>query len=174
MRQKSNGKQQFIIKRAAGFLLLIFAFTGIIGICVEKKDNKIRTDSGMETERMAEENTKAASGKIKEEEVKKVALTFDDGPNPDYTETLLEGLKERNVKATFFLLGAECEKYPEIVKKIHADGHLIGVHSYEHVNLSNLTDQAAMEQVDKTDQIIVGLTGEDVYKRQVQNSGCNK
>ena len=61
---------------------------------------------------MAEENTKAASGKIKEEEVKKVALTFDDGPNPDHTETLLEGLKERNVKATFFLLGAECEKYP--------------------------------------------------------------
>ena len=43
---------------------------------------------------MAEENTKAASGKIKEEEVKKVALTFDDGPNPDHTETLLEGLKE--------------------------------------------------------------------------------
>ena len=78
MRQKSNGKQQFIIKRAAGFLLLIFAFTGIIGICVEKKDNRIRADSGMETERMAEENTKAASGKIKEEEVKKVALTFDD------------------------------------------------------------------------------------------------
>ena len=95
---------------------------------------------------MAEENTKAASGKIKEEEVKKVALTFDDGPNPDHTETLLEGLKERNVKATFFLLGAECEKYPEIVKKIHADGHLIGVHSYEHVNLSNLTDQAAVER----------------------------
>ena len=54
----------------------------------------------------------------------------DDGPNPDHTETLLEGLKERNVKATFFLLGAECEKYPEIVKKIHADGHLIGVHSH--------------------------------------------
>ena len=48
-------------------------------------------------------NTEAASGKIKEEEVKKVALTFDDGPNPDHTETLLEGLKERNVKATFFL-----------------------------------------------------------------------
>ena len=77
MRQKSNGKQQFVIKRA-GFLLLIFVFTGIIGICVEKKDNRIRADSGMETERMAEENTKAASGKIKEEEVKKVALTFDD------------------------------------------------------------------------------------------------
>ena len=102
MRQKSNGKQQFIIKRAAGFLLLIFAFTGIIGICVEKKDNRIRADSGMETERMAEENTKVASGKIKEEEVKKVALTFDDGPSRQ-TEKILDILKKRQVKATFFL-----------------------------------------------------------------------
>jgi peptidoglycan/xylan/chitin deacetylase (PgdA/CDA1 family) len=91
---------------------------------------------------------------------KKVAITFDDGPNPDYTEILLAGLKEREVTATFFLIGREAEKYPEIVKKIHEDGHLIGTHSYEHVNLCNLTDEAAMEQVDKTNQIIYELTGE--------------
>ncbi|MFQ9569795.1 MAG: hypothetical protein ACLR03_14375 [Roseburia inulinivorans] len=71
MRQKSNGKQQFIIKRAAGFLLLIFAFTGIIGICVGKKDNRIRADSGMETERMAEENTKAHQEKSKRRKLRK-------------------------------------------------------------------------------------------------------
>mgnify|MGYP004599018901 CR=1 FL=1 len=92
-------------------------------------------------------------------EKKKVALTFDDGPNPDHTETLLSGLKERQVKATFFLLGAECEKFPDIVKEIDEDGHLIGVHSYEHVNLANLTDAAAMEQVNKTNQILYELTG---------------
>lgn len=69
---------------------------------------------------------------------KKVAITFDDGPNPDYTEELLTGLKERGVNATFFLLGKEVEKYPEIVKDISDGGHLIGTHSYEHVNLSNL------------------------------------
>lgn len=147
MRQKRNGKQQLIIKRAAGFLLLIFTFVWMTGVCMEKKEIMMKTEA-------------AVSEKRKDEEGKKVALTFDDGPNPNHTETLLEGLKERNVKATFFLLGAECEKYPEIVKKTHADGHLIGVHSYEHVNLSNLTDQAAMEQVDKTDQIIFELTGE--------------
>lgn len=76
----------------------------------------------------------------------------DDGPNPDYTEELLEGLKERNVTASFFLLGKEAEKFPDIVKKIHEGGHLIGTHSYEHVNLCNLTDEAAVEQVDKTNQ----------------------
>ena len=92
-------------------------------------------------------------------ETKKIAITFDDGPNPEYTEVLLEGLQERNVHATFFLLGAEIEKYPEIVQKIEAGGHLIGVHAYEHVNLSNLTDAAAMEQVDKTNEAIYQVTG---------------
>ena len=91
---------------------------------------------------------------------KKIAITFDDGPNPDYTQMLLTGLKERGVHATFFLLGKEVEKYPEIVAEIHADGHLIGTHSYEHVNLKNLCDSAAIEQVDKTNTAIHEITGE--------------
>lgn len=91
---------------------------------------------------------------------KKISLTFDDGPNPDYTEELLKGLKERGVKATFFLLGKEVDKYPEIVKMIYDEGHLIGTHSYEHVNLNNLCEAAAIEQVDKTNEAIFGITGE--------------
>lgn len=91
---------------------------------------------------------------------KKVALTFDDGPNADYTELLLAGLEERGVSATFFLLGKEVEKYPEIVKDIYADGHLIGIHAYEHVNLSRLSDSAAAEQVNKTNTAIFSITGE--------------
>lgn len=94
-----------------------------------------------------------------DELAKKVAITFDDGPNPDYTEELLSGLKERGVSATFFLLGKEVEQYPEIVKKIHEGGHLIGTHAYEHVNLSNLTDAAAIEQVDKTNAAIHEIIG---------------
>lgn len=91
---------------------------------------------------------------------KKIAITFDDGPNPDYTEMLLEGLAERKVSATFFLLGKEVEKYPDIVKDIYDGGHLIGTHSYEHVNLSSLNDKAAIEQVDKTNEAIKEITGE--------------
>lgn len=91
---------------------------------------------------------------------KKIAITFDDGPNPDYTQTLLVGLKERGVHATFFLLGKEVERYPDIVADIYADGHLIGTHSYEHVNLKNLCDSAAIEQVDKTNTAIHEITGE--------------
>lgn len=103
----------------------------------------------------------AASGAAQSEDPleKKVALTFDDGPNADYTEMLLDGLKERGVHATFFLLGAEVEKYPDIVKEIYDGGHLIGTHSYEHVNLCNLRQDAALEQVDKTNTAIYKITG---------------
>lgn len=111
---------------------------------------------GVFMERKASVETMASVDKIE----KKVAITFDDGPNPDYTVMLLEGLKERGVPATFFLLGKEVDQYPEIVKQIQEEGHLIGTHSYEHVNLSNLSDDAAMEQVDKTNEAIHAITGE--------------
>ncbi len=89
----------------------------------------------------------------------KVAITFDDGPNPEYTVELLEGLQKRGVKATFFVLGAEVEKYPDIVKKIDDGGHLIGVHSYEHVNFGQIGDGAAIEQIEKTQEAIHNVTG---------------
>ena len=115
----------------------------------------------------------AKRSSMKDYEKKYVALTFDDGPNPDYTEILLEGLKERGIKATFFLLGEEVEKYPEIVEKIHRDGHLIGVHSYKHVNLSELSDEAAVEQIDKANEAIHEITG--MYSEYIRPPyGCWK
>ena len=75
----------------------------------------------------------AVMGKaVTEEGNKKIALTFDDGPHPYYTEQLLKGLRERGVKATFFITGKNVETYPEIVKEIYDDGHLIGNHTYSH------------------------------------------
>ena len=94
-----------------------------------------------------------------DEETKKVGLTFDDGPDPDYTEELLDGLKERNVKATFFLLGKQAEQYPEMVKRIHEEGHLIGNHSYSHVNLATLSATDAENQIRKTNEVIFKITG---------------
>lgn len=95
-----------------------------------------------------------------EEEVKQIAITFDDGPNPQYTPKLLEGLKERGVLATFFLLGEEVEQYPQIVAAIHKDGHMIGVHSYQHINFKEAGVDAALEQIEKTQQAIYAVTGE--------------
>lgn len=96
-----------------------------------------------------------------DKELKKVALTFDDGPNQDYTEELLKGLKEKNVKATFFLLGAEVEKYPELVKKIYDDGHLIGNHLYKHERLERMSSTEACTQVNKTNELIADIIGEN-------------
>lgn len=98
--------------------------------------------------------------KRQDEQVKKVALTFDDGPNPDYTGMLLDGLKERGVRATFFVLGSEVELYPQLVKRASEEGHLIGVHAYRHVNLRQLSDGEAVEQVDRTNDAIYRATGQ--------------
>ncbi len=90
---------------------------------------------------------------------KLVALTFDDGPNALYTPLLLDGLKERNVKATFFLMGKSVEEQPELVQRMYEEGHLIGNHTYDHVNLKNMTECAACEQVRKTNEAIESITG---------------
>jgi peptidoglycan/xylan/chitin deacetylase (PgdA/CDA1 family) len=99
-------------------------------------------------------------------EVKKVAITFDDGPNPAHTERLLDGLAERNVTATFFLIGSEVAEYPEIVKRMSEEGHLIGNHTYEHVDLCGVDEAQVKWQVEQTNDAIYEVTGErPVYIR---------
>ncbi len=93
-------------------------------------------------------------------EIKKIALTFDDGPNYKYTLPLLEGLKQRNVKATFFLLGQEVKEHPEIVKRIAQEGHMIGNHSYYHENLCEMSAEEAIMQVSRTNEVIYEVTGQ--------------
>lgn len=63
---------------------------------------------------------------------KKIALTFDDGPNPPFTEQIIAILKQKRVPATFFVCGANTKRYPETVKVIHEHGHLVGNHTYFH------------------------------------------
>lgn len=95
------------------------------------------------------------------QEARKVALTFDDGPS-EYTVELSRGLKERGVQATFFLLGENMEGRREMIEELVKDGHLIGNHSYHHVQLNKLS----MEEIEKTNRLIREWTGEEpVYIR---------
>lgn len=64
----------------------------------------------------------------------KIYLTFDDGPTPEITEWVLEELKKHNVKATFFCIGNNIQKHPELFQKIINEGHVIGNHTYDHMN----------------------------------------
>ena len=93
-------------------------------------------------------------------EGKCVALTFDDGPHKEYTEELLDGLKERGVRVTFFLMGQNIEGNEDLVKRMHDEGHLIGNHSYSHIQLTKAGAQAVCQAVDRTSKIIEDITGE--------------
>jgi len=65
---------------------------------------------------------------------KAIALTFDDGPDPNYTPELLDVLKDNNIKCTFFVLAQQALKYPNLIKRISEEGHHIGLHSLKHLN----------------------------------------
>lgn len=92
---------------------------------------------------------------------KKVALTFDDGPHPVYTKQLLDGLAQRNVKATFFVIGKNIEGNEALLQRMHEAGHLIGNHTYDHVKICDLDGAHACEQVEKTSAPVKAVTGED-------------
>lgn len=93
-------------------------------------------------------------------EAPRVALTFDDGPNSEHTKTLLDGLKKRGVKASFFLMGKNIEGNEDLVKRMHDEGHLIGNHTFDHVQLNKLSDAQACDQITKTSNRIYEITGE--------------
>lgn len=109
---------------------------------------------------MDDEAVTAFGGRQGDELTKKIAITFDDGPNPEYTPLLLDELKKRGVPATFFVLGSEVELYPELVRRACEEGHLIGVHSYKHVNLRTLSDAQAIDQVNRTNEAIHAACGQ--------------
>lgn len=89
-----------------------------------------------------------------------IALTFDDGPYAPTTNKLLDKLKEYNAKATFFVLGSRVEKYSDTLKRIDAEGHQIGNHSYSHKNLTKLNDAEFDFEINKTDELINNVIGE--------------
>lgn len=89
----------------------------------------------------------------------KVALTFDDAPDPAFTRKILAVLAEYNVKATFFIVGYRAENYPDIVREIDEAQHAIGNHSYNHPYMPELTKQAFEKQVESTQTILHNLIG---------------
>ncbi|MCD8241999.1 MAG: polysaccharide deacetylase family protein [Lachnospiraceae bacterium] len=93
-------------------------------------------------------------------ETKRIALTFDDGPHPVCTPLMLEVLVRENVPATFFLLGENVELYGDIVKEIAARGHLIGNHTWHHVQITTLPLEEARAEILETSELIEELTGQ--------------
>ena len=88
-----------------------------------------------------------------------VALTFDDGPSPQYTEQVLGILEAKQVPATFFLVGENIDKYPAVAKKVYEQGHEIGNHSYTHFAMAFMTPQRIRAEISVTAEKIFRLTG---------------
>lgn len=93
---------------------------------------------------------------------KKIALTFDDGPHPYYTEQLLDGLKEREVRATFFVTGEHASLHPDVIARMKEDGHVIGNHTYSHMQLNSGNREKFKDELVKTNKVIEAITGEEV------------
>ena len=101
-------------------------------------------------------------GSAEAENVKKIALTFDDGPHPVYTPVLLDGLAKRKVKVTFFITGENAEACPELIKRMQEEGHLIGNHTYSHIQLTQDNREQFKAELMKTNTIIEEITGQGV------------
>ncbi|HRH42156.1 MAG TPA: glycosyltransferase [Pyrinomonadaceae bacterium] len=93
------------------------------------------------------------------DQVGKIVLTFDDGPDPEWTPKILDILKEKGIKATFFIIGENGQENPELVKRIVNEGHEIGNHSFTHPNLGEVPQTVTEVELNATQRLIESLTG---------------
>src|SRR5436190_6257941 len=84
----------------------------------------------------------------------RLALTFDDGPHPEFTPRVLAALGEAGVRATFFVLGSQAERHPQIVEAMIAAGHELGNHTYSHVNLGRISWQQGCDELQKAERVL--------------------
>jgi peptidoglycan/xylan/chitin deacetylase (PgdA/CDA1 family) len=91
-----------------------------------------------------------------------IALTFDDGPDPEVTPNILSALADGGAKATFFMCGLAAERHPDIVRAVAAEGHVIGGHTWHHVEVRNYSDDDWRTEIDRTHDLLASLTGRRV------------
>lgn len=92
-----------------------------------------------------------------------IALTFDDGPMQPFTSDLLDGLAERGVRATFFLIGEQVIGNEDLVRRMEKQGHQVGIHTFDHVSLTGLNQADFDAQVEKTRIVLENTLGHDGF-----------
>ncbi len=136
------------MKRMIKAILLFDFMAGLLFLSIKGlQDTAVAADSGI----VRIEGDKD----LEMEEVKKIAITFDDGPHPSYTAQLLDGLKERGIQATFFVTGEHAELHPDIIERI-------GNHTYSHIQLTKSNRDKFRDELIKTNEILKEITGEEV------------
>lgn len=163
------------------FVIILVTVTSILAVNISKKDNiseetidiDIKEKDGCDCEDLIEIKERDEFLKEQYRNKKLVAITFDDGPSK-YTTTLVDELKKREVPATFFVLGSEIEKFPEVLKFAFDAGNEIGIHSYKHKLFTKLSEEEILEQVSKTKNLISEVTNYTPTLIRVPYGSTNK
>ena len=138
-------------KRCRQIIYCIFvAVLILMGLFMKKKSDRVSRADSRSVESRIENMSEIPP---------RVALTFDDGPHPVYTKSLLDGLRERGVKATFFVVGENIPGNEKLIAQMEKDGHLIGNHTYDHADISKLSDEKNCEELQKTNDLVKQITG---------------
>lgn len=138
-------------KRRRQIIYCIFvAVLILMGLFMKKKSGRVSRADSRSVESRIENMSEIPP---------RVALTFDDGPHPVYTKSLLDGLRERGVKATFFVVGENIPGNEKLIAQMEKDGHLIGNHTYDHADISKLSDEKSCEELQKTSDLVKQITG---------------
>ena len=155
---KVRGLQRTMNKKYVLIFLFLLDAVLLIGWASRQKTQIRRTASEQAIQsRETMQITENSKG-----DMKKIALTFDDGPHPTYTEQLLDGLKERGVHVTFFVTGEHARLHPDIIKRMQEEGHLIGNHTYSHIQLTSKNREKFKQELIDTNAVIQEITGEEV------------
>ncbi len=153
-------KEEKQVIRCLCVILYLFCVLNLTGISLDFKiEEKMHYNDAQAVKETVSEQV---SGETSEygDMPKKIALTFDDGPNIACTGRLLDGLKKRNVRATFFVIGKNVKENPKLTKRIYEEGHMIGNHTYSHIDMSKVSEGKAGKELKKTSRMVHAITGE--------------
>lgn len=137
-------------------LLSILAFFLTLAIC-KSGTPAVSADAPLLGDPLPTASTSPSTGR------KLIALTFDDGPRRSTTTRLLDGLAQRGVQATFFLIGAQVAGNEDVIQRMDQEGHQIGIHTFDHVKLIGLNQVDFDAQVEKTRQALKGVLGHNDF-----------
>ncbi|WP_234405516.1 polysaccharide deacetylase family protein [Paenibacillus sp. IHBB 10380] len=102
-----------------------------------------------------------------------IAFTFDDGPDPQETNEILDVLKQYHAKATFFVVGEQATKYPDIVRREVSEGHELANHTYSHTDFKHLSKEEVKEEIVKSENEILSITGQQTILFRPPGGYCN-
>lgn len=189
-KKKNNKSKIFIILLIICVILILFSIVGIKKINMDNNkdiqvakilDVNINIDTAIKIRQEKQEKEKLKNkDSLSQEQIEKISniytandgkrvfLTFDDGPSKTVTPLILDLLKKENIKATFFVLGYNAERNPEILKRVYAEGHYIANHGYSHKynEIYNSVD-AVIYEYNKTEQCIKNALDNQNYNSRV-------